>query len=96
MTDPDNWWIAGDPETGVLIDGQRGLVTPGQVLLVVRHYEREIDRLKRLYKDAVLDCEDACELDCDGHGGKASACRRCPRHPLRKGDPAEAIASYLR
>lgn len=52
-------------------------------------------RVKDLQREAWGVCNGACDLDCDGHGGRATPCRKCPSHPLRKGDPSEAIRNYL-
>lgn len=97
MIDVSQWWVAGDSQNGVLIDGRVGMVTPGQALAAIKQRDAEIERLEQRYRRQVFDCEGSCELDRDGHGGKASPCHRCPRHPLRQGDdPAEAIRRYLR
>lgn len=60
--------------------------------------EYKVDRLSR----EIYDCPNPsnCELD-DGYGGRATHCRRCPSHPLRKAlvnkkGLKEAIEAYLR
>lgn len=80
-----------------LADASGHPVGPRATLRHVRLLEAEMRNLRRRYEQAIFDCDDQCELDCDGMGGKASPCRRCPRHPLRNAaDPAEAIEKYLR
>lgn len=57
----------------------------------VMHLEYLVERDAR---EAMPCSRGGCELDMDGHGGRLTACRACPYHPLREVDHP-VVEAYL-